>query len=854
MLKATGVSAAVAEIERVAARFGATNLPMGQLLLFLAKSVIDHHPKLALDVCLHAQSLENAPIEATLIAGSLQDRLGDRIGSQASMRVIIESDAAEPLQKLRAANLLVRFGDQEVALNAARVAFAAMGRPIEHAATLLYIAQVTADWHLVAELTDQLRAGYNAGLIEQINEAPRTHLLWCDDEALNLKVLNLWSKRNLPDPIRPSPEPEPLTGRRLRIGYLSSDFREHPTARLILGVLRHHDRSQVELFMYCSGWDDGSQLRKDVEQQFENIHSVAALSDEAAADLIRSHQVDVLIELNGPTRAHRMGILRHRPAPVQIDYLGWPGSVGGRVVDYVIGDEHTVPVGAERLYPEKVIRLHPTYQANDHAMFKRAPKPTRKEVSLPEDPSLQILGMFNAINKVHQQVWDTWMQILRDVPNSMLWMLDPGPAARKSIAQAAQKARVPVSRILASPKLPHALHLARIQCCDLMLDPWPYGGHTSTADALFSGVPVLAMEGNNFASRVSAGLLRAAGLDSMVCKTPDAYVSRAVELLHNPAALDAMREQLMEHGQIRSVFDTASRTRQLELAYRVAVDRACQGLPQQHCTLALAAPQNNSSAQLTSVSRARSDVKSERLCNSELVLVASAVRSASKVSKCTNGSEQKIPMVLVCGPWSSGTSAVAGMLANAGLQAPGPYVKVNDPQTSATYEMKAFQGVLRELASEQTLRKLTTPLVALQRLCQFRDEVLSQAISRAPEAPPLMLKHGLASLFLKELCALFEVRLVGVLRPHEDIEATRVRRNWLPGLGQQGAEVLYRALFDHLVNSQTPFHLVRYPELLAAPSAEFDRLMTFCGVSPIDAQRQAALAFVDRPASAQGKK
>jgi hypothetical protein len=362
---------------------------------------------------------------------------------------------------------------------------------------------------------------------------------------------------------------------------------------------------------------------------------------------------------------------------------------------------------------------------------------------------------------------------------------------------------------------------------------------------------VLAMEGNNFASRVSPSLLSAAGLESTVCKTPESYARRGIELLANPAELAAMRVRLLHDTQTSPVFDAASRARQLEQAYRVAVEKAVLRFQQQQTTLAPASLRDNSIATLSSVSQIGPDTNS-RVLRSEVPLLAeTAVGHASTDSRLAKVTEKKPPVILVCGPWSSGTSAVAGMLANAGLQAPGPYVQVNDPRTNATYEMKAFQGVLRDLASEQTLRKLTPPREAFMQLRQFRDEVLSQAISRAPEAQPLMLKHGLAPLFLQELCALFEVRIVGVLRPLEAIEATRVRRNWLPSFGQQGAEVIYRALFDHLVNANTPFHLVRYPELLAAPAAEFARLTAFCGVSPTYAQRQAALAFVNRPASVQ---
>jgi hypothetical protein len=291
--------------------------------------------------------------------------------------------------------------------------------------------------------------------------------------------------------------------------------------------------------------------------------------------------VDVLVELNGPTRANRMGVLAHRPAPVQVDYLGWPGSVGGRVVDYVVGDAITVPPGAEAAYPEQVIRLSKVYQVNDYAARTLPPKLTKKAVGLPEGDYL-VLGMFNAINKVHNEVWDVWMKILQAVPNALLWILDPGPQARKHIAQAAMARGVPVNRILAAPRLKEEQHLARLQHCDLMLDPWPYGGHTSTADALFAGVPVVALDGNNFASRVSGALLRAAGMSAMVQQDRASYARFAVGLLKNPTELARVKAFVREQVPKTDVFNAKDKARQLEAAYRVALERAAKGVPLEH--------------------------------------------------------------------------------------------------------------------------------------------------------------------------------------------------------------------------------------------------------------------------------
>lgn len=550
--------------------------PLTQRLLFLASAVLHQHPRRALDVCEHILSGASPPTEALLMAGMLQDLLGERKASEASMRAVVDAAAATPSQKLRAANLLVRFGQQALALRTARAAFDAMGRPLEQAATLLYIAQVTADWSLVDQLTAQLRAAYAQGDVAKANESPRTHLLWCDDELTNIEVLRHWSARQLPQARTQRPPVQALQGRRIRVGYLSSDFREHPTARLVNGLLRHHDRSAFELFMYCSGWDDGSSLRKEVESHFDHIHSVAGLADEQAAELIRSHGVDVLVELNGPTRGHRMGILGFRPAPVQIDYLGWPGSVGGRVVDYVVGDDSTVPPGAEAAYPEQVIRLRKVYQVNDHAARTLLPRPTRAEAGLPQGDYL-ILGMFNAINKVHNAVWDVWMKILQAVPRAVLWILDPGPQARQLIAQAAQARGVAAERLVVAPRLKEAQHLARLQLCDLMLDPWPYGGHTSTADALFAGVPVVALDGQNFASRVSGALLRAAGMSAMVQKDREGYARLAVGLLRNPAELARVKAFVREQVPSSDVFNARGKTRQLEQAYRAALERVALG-------------------------------------------------------------------------------------------------------------------------------------------------------------------------------------------------------------------------------------------------------------------------------------
>lgn len=797
------------------------------LLLQAAQSLSAAHPHSALLLAQEvlqpqggawAEALTVTRLSAAwkLIA-AMQDRLGHWKEAKAATLKVLDLADAPPEDVIQVANLLVRYGDHEQAFTAALAAYQTLGSPLRHASSLLYIAQRVAHWPTVAMLTAQLRAAYGEGRFDEAAESPRTHLLWCDDEATNIAVTARWSRQNMPRVAESRPPVAPLAGRRLRVGYLSSDFRDHPTARLINGLFRHHDRNRFELFMYCSGWDDGSALRREVESHMDQVHSVSKLSDKAAADLIRSHQIDVLVELNGPTRANRMGVLAHRPAPVQIDYLGWPGSVGGRVVDYVVGDFHTVPPGAEKRYPEKVIRLSGTYQVNDHRSFTRQPVPSRRSVGLPDDPDLVVLGMFNAINKVHGATWALWMRILKAVPKAVLWILNPGEQARKHISEACREHGVSIKRVLAAPSLKQEPHLARLQCCDLMLDPWPYGGHTSTTDALFAGVPVLTLEGHNFAGRVSGGLLHAAGLGALVQPDEEAYASTAIRLLRDPAELRRIKSFILRSIDRSLTLDAARRTRELESAYRQAARWAAAGEPFRH--IAIGKPP-----------------------------AEAATAPAPVAAEPVPAAAVKLPLVLVCGPWSSGTSAMAGFLAKAGLPAPGPYVAVNDPRTPLTFEMLAFRDLLRGLASEQTLQRTRGSAEIVQALQAFADGPLRQARLAAgvPAEQPVLLKHALPALLLPELAQVFDLKVIGVLRPLEQIEATRQRRRWGSSFGRAGAQVVYQALFKQLIEGSFPFRLVRYGDLQVNPARVLEELAGFCGLSLTPETRAAALSHVDR--------
>lgn len=572
----------------------------GQLKPFERAQVLSHAATfLRVEDCDRAIALAK---EATQLApevalgwialSNLLDDKRDRKGAIAAALKVMEAKAS-PMELVDVGRQLSRFGQDAKSLEAVKTGYERSGELIALGPYTLRVALQCADWALANRITTRLRAAHAEGRTREVGETPRTHLLWCADEATNIAVISAFAEKHFPVRTPLVTAAWPGGGqRKLRIGYLSYDYRDHATSLLAMGLLRHHDRERFELFGYCTSYDDGSALRRDMLSRFDRVRTFNKVSDIDAAKRIVADKIDVLVDFNGLTEGTRHGILAWRPAPVQICYLGYPGSAGGRFVDYIVGDDYTVPAGAELLYPEKVIRIPPTYQINDYLARYLLPRAKRrpKELTQPGGP---IIGMFNNVNKVSSEVWAVWMRILRAMPEATLWMLEPGEVARKNLIEAANLAGIASTRLAFAPKLKQDAHMARMQYCDLMLDPWPYGGHTTTGDALFSGVPVVALEGTNFASRVSGGLLRAAGLGQLVLTNVDAYVETALALLREPQALARIRAQLIRNRARLPIFDAPGRTRQLEAAYLEAYSRSERGLPPRHIHVRMAPRSTN---------------------------------------------------------------------------------------------------------------------------------------------------------------------------------------------------------------------------------------------------------------------
>lgn len=529
------------------------------------------------------QATEVAPqlTQAWMALGLVHDEAKNRKKDAIAALVQALTTPAKPNQKVDIGRMLARLGEQEKGLQAVRQGYDESGSHLSVASYSLRVALQCADWALSERVIAQLRRAHADGRTVEAGETPRTHVLWCADEATNMAVIAAFARKVYPERERLVTQAWPYDGkRRLRIAYLSSDYRDHATSLLALGLMRNHDRSRFEVYGYCTSYDDGSALRREMLNRCDKARTLSKMTDRQAADLIVKDKIDVLIDLNGLTEGTRHGVMAYHPAPVQISYLGYPGTVGGRFVEYVIGDDYTVPAGAEALFPEKIIRIPPTYQINDYRARYLPPAPSRQQLGLPS--GRPVVGMFNNVNKVNPEVWQTWMRVLERVPTAVFWMLDPGPVATGFLRQAAKDAGIAQERIIFAPKLKQEQHLARLRQCDMVLDPWPYGGHTTTGDALFAGLPVVALQGTNFASRVSGGLLMAAGLGSLVMPDKERYVDKAVELLNTPALLQKIKTHLRSNRDTLPVFDAPTRTRQLEAAYAAAHQRVLNGKPADH--------------------------------------------------------------------------------------------------------------------------------------------------------------------------------------------------------------------------------------------------------------------------------
>ncbi|MBW8906697.1 MAG: hypothetical protein JF611_13710, partial [Betaproteobacteria bacterium] len=364
---------------------------------------------------------------------------------------------------------------------------------------------------------------------------------------------------------------------RITLAYLSGDFHEHATSKLAARLFELHDRARFEVLAVSYGEDDGSPARRRLQQAFDRFVDVRALDDAAAARQMLQVQVDIAIDLKGHTPDARPGILAHRPAPLQVNYLGYPGTTGAPFIDYLIADAAVIPVGEERFFSEQVVRLPYSYQVNDATRAIAERVPARREAGLPDGAF--VFCSFNNSYKITPAFFELWMRLLEQVPGSVLWLLDDNPSARSNLQQSARAHRVEPARLVFAPRVDHALHLGRHRLADLFLDNLPCNAHTTASDALWAGLPLLTCRGTTFAGRVAASLLQAVGLPELIAHDLGQYERLALELARDPKLLAGYRERLARNRLTHALFDTERFRRHIEEAYLRMWDLHQRGEP-----------------------------------------------------------------------------------------------------------------------------------------------------------------------------------------------------------------------------------------------------------------------------------
>jgi protein O-GlcNAc transferase len=418
------------------------------------------------------------------------------------------------------------------------------------------------DWDMRTRLTADLNA-HISGKTSVISSF--ILLGYSGDPALQLQCARNYAEHRIPA------LPQPLwTGQtwrhdRLRVAYLSADFRTHATAFLMAELFERHDRSRFEIIGVSFGIDDGSEMRRRLIAAFDQFHDVRGKSDREVARLLHDLQADIAIDLKGYTHESRPEIFAYRPAPIQVSYLGYPGTMGASFIDYIVADKIVAPFEHQRFYSEKIVHLPDCYQVNDSKRKIGERAPTRQQAGLPEHAF--VFCSFNNNWKIAPDVFDVWMRLLHHVEGSVLWLLRDNDGAERNLRKEAERRGIDPARLVFAGRLPPDEHLARHRLADLFLDTLPCNAHTTASDALWARLPVLTCLGAAFAGRVAASLVNAAGIPELIAGNLEEYKALALKLARDPALLAELKGRLARNRATCPLFNTDRFARHIEAAY-----------------------------------------------------------------------------------------------------------------------------------------------------------------------------------------------------------------------------------------------------------------------------------------------
>lgn len=435
----------------------------------------------------------------------------------------------------------------------------------------LHSSQQICSWKNYNADRQRLLAAVRAGK----NFLPFTVLVLSDSGAEPLQAARTYAAQKYPMAAKPLWAGERYRHDRIRIAYLSADFYWHATALLMVELFERHDKERFEVSAWSFGPDVRDGMQERLQKSFEQFHDVRGLSDHEVAVMLRAREIDIAIDLKGYSKGCRPAIFAQRAAPIQVNYLVYPGTMGADFIDYIIGDAELIPQGDEVFYAEKVVRLPECYQVNSARRVKSANIPVRADANLPE--SGFVFCCFNGNYKITPDVFDIWMRLLKRVEGSVLWLLEGNAAASRNLRLEAEARGVSAERLVFAPRLSPSDHMLRHRLADLFLDTLPCNAHTTASDALWAGLPVLTCRGAAFPGRVAASVLHAIGLPELITENLVDYEALAFRLATTPELMAGIRTRLARNKTTHPLFDTDRYRRHIESAYVTMYERYQRG-------------------------------------------------------------------------------------------------------------------------------------------------------------------------------------------------------------------------------------------------------------------------------------
>jgi predicted O-linked N-acetylglucosamine transferase (SPINDLY family) len=430
------------------------------------------------------------------------------------------------------------------------------------------------DWRFLNEDRERLKTaiGQSKPVVN-----PFQNLALSPSASAQKQCATLWVADKYPAAPKPLWNGERYGHQRIRIAYLSADFRDHAVAQSLAGMFERHDRTRFETIAISWGPPDEGEMRTRLVGAFDQFIDAEGTSDSELARRLREMEIDIAVDLMGFTGECRPGILALRPAPIQVNYLGFPGTMGAPYMDWLIADRVAIPESERGHYSESIVYLADSFFPTD-SKRRIANAPTRHEAGLPETGF--VFASFNNSYKFSPELFDIWMRLLSAIEGSVLWLSSVNPAAARNLKREAEARGVDADRLIFAPFLARSEdHLARLSLADLFLDTLPYNAHATAADALWAGVPLVTVAGSTFAGRVAASLLQAVGLTELITESLEAYETLALKLARDASALAVVKAKLAANRETHALFDTANFTRNLEAAYLTLWERCLWSFP-----------------------------------------------------------------------------------------------------------------------------------------------------------------------------------------------------------------------------------------------------------------------------------